>query len=151
MMTPIKTAAAVLFLTLVFFHSQSEAQAPAVAKPLSAADVKTEKYLRTELYLGRAKPDGTLISDEDWRSFLAETVTPLFPDGITVIASFGQYREKSGKIISEPSQVLIFLYPANSKKQSRAKLEEVRTAYIRRFSQESVLRVDLPKAVRVAF
>jgi hypothetical protein len=143
-------ALVILYVALSGLSGEALGQTAAPAKSAAAA-VRVEKFLRTELYFGRSKPDGSLVADEDWKAFLAETVTPLFPDGFTVLSGFGQYREKSGKIISEPSQVLIFLYPGRTKKESRAKIEEIRTAYIKRFDQESVLRVDLPKTVNVTF
>lgn len=150
-MNPTKmTAAAVLFFALFCFHADAVGQAPAAAGS-AAAKVKAEKFLRTELYFGRSRPDGSIVSDADWKSFLAETVTPRFPDGFTILGASGQYREKSGRIISEPSQVLIFLYPEKTKKESRAKIEEIRTAYIKRFDQESVMRIDLIKKVDVSF
>ncbi len=113
--------------------------------------IKFEKYYRTELYMGRSKPDGTLVAEQEWTDFLTETVTPRFPDGFTVLSGFGQFRDRSGRIVREPSSVMIFLYRSRSKKESRAKIEEIRTAYVIRFHQESVLRVDLPRAVRVSF
>ena len=110
-----------------------------------------EKYYGTELYFGRSIPGGGMVSDEEWAQFLAEVVTPKFPDGFTVLQGQGQYREKTGKIISEPSQILIFLYPAKTRKASRAKIDEIRSAYIRKFNQESVLRMDFSKTVEVSF
>ncbi|MGB7207112.1 MAG: DUF3574 domain-containing protein [Pyrinomonadaceae bacterium] len=125
------------------------AQAPSPARATTAA--KAEKFLRTELYFGRSKPDGSIVSDEDWSRFLAEIVTPRFPNGFTVLQANGQYRDKSGKIITEPSEVLIFLYDRNSRISSRRKIEEIRSAYMKQFSQESVLRMDMPKSVSVFF
>lgn len=34
-----------------------------------------------------------MVSDEDWRAFLAAEVTPRFPDGLTVIDAAGQWRD----------------------------------------------------------
>lgn len=114
-----------------------------------SATAAGDKYYRTELYCGRSKPDGGMVSDEEWDKFLADEVTPRFPDGFTILKATGQYREKSGKIISEPSNVLIFLY--TSKDESRLKIEEVRTAYVKQFNQESVLRLDFKQKVEVSF
>lgn len=125
--------------------AQTAQAAPIVPTP------KAESFFRTELYFGRSKPGGGLVSDEDWKAFLADTVTPRFPDGFTALTGIGQYREKSGKIISEPSEVLIFFYSKRARNESRTKIEEIRGAYRKRFQQESVLRVDLPKSVRVSF
>lgn len=110
-----------------------------------------DKFYRTELYLGRSKPDGSFVSDGEWERFLADVVTPRFPDGFTILQGTGQYREKSGKIISEPSQVLVFLYTKATKRESRRKIEEIRAAYVKQFSQESVLRLDFKSSVEVSF
>jgi hypothetical protein len=82
----------------------------------AAVGVLGDKYYRTELYCGRSKPDGGMVSDEEWEKFLADVVTPRFPDGFTILKGTGQYREKSGKIISEPSNVLVFLYENRKEK-----------------------------------
>ncbi|MCC6329913.1 MAG: DUF3574 domain-containing protein [Acidobacteria bacterium] len=139
-----------LLLFLVFLLSGSLPAQTAGSTPSPAA-AKAERYYRTELYFGRSKADGTIVSEEEWRAFLADIVTPRFPEGFTVLHGFGQYREAGGRIILEPSEVLIVLYSSRSKKKSRAKLEEVRAAYIKKFDQESVLRVDMPKRVTVFF
>ena len=137
------------FALLVFLNAAFPAQSIQPAR--AVAEARTEKFYRTDIYFGRARLDGTVVSNSEWKAFLDEIVTPRFPDGFTVLHATGQYREKSGRIISEPSEALIVLYPAASRKESRAKIEEIRTAYLRRFAQESVLRVDLPKSVRVSF
>lgn len=139
----------VLLAAICFWCEPAFAQVPAAGRPEIA--VKAEKFLRTELYFGRSKPDGSLVSDEDWTRFLAEIVTPRFPDGFTVFKATGRYREKSGKIIKEASTVLVFLYPRKTRNESRSKIEEIRTAYKNQFNQESVLRMDLPKSVNVYF
>jgi len=36
-------------------------------------------FSRTELFFGRAKPDGSMVSDEEFRNFLDEIITPDFP------------------------------------------------------------------------
>ena len=52
--------------------------------------------------------------------------------------------------MQESSFVLILLYPGETLPDSSAKIEEIRTLYKQRFEQESVLRVDDPRAVRVS-
>ena len=139
----------VLLAAICFWYEPAFAQNPAPAR--ASAAVKAEKFLRTELYFGRSKPDGTLVSDDDWNRFLADIVTPRFPDGFTILRATGQYREKSGKIITEPSSVLIFLYPRKARTESRSKIEEIRAANVKQFNQESVLRMDLKSSVEVRF
>ena len=109
------------------------------------------KFYRTELYFGRDKSDGTVVSDDDWKEFLEREVTPRFPDGFTTLDGSGQYRDKSGKIVRESSKVLVFLYAKKDQKAASSRIDEIRAAYCKTFSQESVLRLDFPAAVKVSF
>jgi hypothetical protein len=126
------------------------AQQPAPA-PTKAPVVRYEDFYRTELFFGRSIPGGGMVSDEAWENFLGEVVTPLFPDGFTVLTGRGQYREANGTIAKEPSHVLVFLYKKSERKVAGAKFEQIRTEYKRRFSQESVLRIDSRKTSLVSF
>ena len=92
-----------------------------------------------------------MVNDSDWERFLREFVTPLFPDGFSVLLGRGQYREASGTIAKEPSHVLVFLYPRTKRKDAGAKIESIRAEYKKRFAQESVMRVDITKSVFVSF
>ena len=92
-----------------------------------------------------------MVSEEDWERFLNDVVTPLFPDGFTVLGGRGQYREASGTIAKEPSHVLVFLYRRPEQKAANGKIEAIRNEYKKRFSQESVMRVDISKSVMVSF
>jgi hypothetical protein len=136
-------------LTLLFCAGVSAQPAASVTAPTSV--VKAGKYYRTELYLGMSIPSGGAVSEEDWEKFLVEVVTPEFPDGFTILAGRGQYREASGTIAKEPSHVLVFLYVRSERKSAGAKIENIRREYKKRFSQESVLRVDITKSVLVSF
>ena len=106
----------------------------------------SELWNRTELYFGSGKPDGSSVSEKQFRVFVDKEVTPRFPDGLTLLTGFGQYKNASGKIIKEQSFVLVILYWGQD---ANAKLEKIRTAYKRAFKQESVLRVD--DTARVSF
>jgi hypothetical protein len=128
------------------------------AKPRVSADFSPSKnvslfeaYLRTELFFGTAKPDGSTVSEDEWRKFLADEVTPRFPAGFTVLASDGQFRNDAGEIVREKSLVLVILYPFKTRRGSRRKIEEIRRAYTKTFQQQSVLRVDFPQIVQVSF
>lgn len=110
-----------------------------------------DKYFRTELYFGLNRSSGERIDEAEWLVFVDEVVTPRFPAGFTVFEAFGQYRDRSGKIVKEPSRVIVFFYSRSAKKKSRAMIEEIRSAYLKMFDQESVLRVDVKHAVDVDF
>jgi uncharacterized protein DUF3574 len=140
----------VLLLALASFPYSGEAQQSASTQA-KAAVVQFDRYFRTELYLGRDKPGGGQVSDDEWEKFLSEVATPKFPDGFTVLEGRGQYRDKSGTIVREPSKVLVFLYKKQDRRAASGKIEEIRSAYVKQFNQESVMRIDFRKSVEVAF
>lgn len=109
-----------------------------------------DSYLRTELFFGTAKADGSAVSEAEWQKFLADEVTPRFPSGFTILAGDGQFSDE-GKIIREKSYVLIVLYPLKTRRSSRRKIERIRSAYIKAFQQKSVMRVDFPQIMQVSF
>lgn len=99
-----------------------------------------ELWARTELYFGMSRADGPNVTEEEFRRFLAQVVTPRFPDGLTVLSGDGQYRGSSGAIVREPSKVLILFYPFTLAR-NRA-VDRIRERYKADFAQEAVLRVD---------
>lgn len=104
--------------------------------------------LRTELYFGAARHDGTAVTDDAWRAFLRDEVTPRFPDGFTILDSRGQWRGPDGRIVEEPSRVLIILYEPDDADVGQ-RIEQIRATYQQRFDQDAVMRVD--SVQRVAF
>lgn len=102
---------------------------PAGLKPMTQA----------ELFFGRAVPGGGQISDDDWRRFLDEEITPRFPDGLTLQDASGQWKDKSG-IVREQSKRLTLVLSGTGEEQ--AKLEAIRIAYKDRFHQEAVLLLE---------
>ena len=73
--------------------------------------------------------------------FIDEQVTPRFPDGLTLLAGYGQFKNSAGEIDKEKSLVLILFYPPPMKDASKL-IEEIRETYKAMFQQESVLRAD---------
>jgi hypothetical protein len=107
-------------------------------------------FVRTQLFFGTAKPVGA-VTETEFNEFLDEVVTPLFPDGLTVIKAAGQFRGADGVTIKEDSFVLILLYPLDGQKASSKNIDLIRQSYVRQHQQESVLRVDDPFLVWVSF
>jgi hypothetical protein len=88
-----------------------------------------------ELLFGR-NIDGKLgVSDRAWAQFLAETITPRFPDGLTVFDGAGQWRSGT-KIVRERSKIVMILTREAPDLMSR--LGAIVAAYKRRFHQQSV-------------
>jgi hypothetical protein len=95
-----------------------------------------------DLYFGRDKPGGGEVSDTEWAAFLNDTVTPRFPDGLSVLNVEGQSRGSSGGIARERTKLLVvvvFDAPAH-----QARIAEIVGAYRSRFGQHSVFRSEQP-------
>ena len=136
----------VLSLAAIFTIQSAAAASPVIYAKQTIA--LADNYYHTQLFFGRSIPGGGMVTDEEWEKFLAEVVTPRFPDGFTILKATGQYRETNGTIDKEPSEVLVF---QKTRIASRRKIEEIRRAYVKQFSQESVLRVDFQRTVDVRF
>jgi hypothetical protein len=113
--------------------------------------VADEPFVRTELFFGTAKTDGTEVSVSEWDSFLDAEITPRFPDGLTVQTGLGQWRDGEGTIVQERSMIVILLYPRDAVDAAGDEIEEIRAAYEDAFQQQSVLRSDDSLPVCVSF
>jgi len=99
---------------------------------------------RLELLFGSGRKNINPVSDDDWAAFVAAEITPRFPDGLTMLTGYGQWRDTAGSLVKETSRLLLIWYsPAP---EADARIEEIRAAYRARFGQDSVLRADGPQA-----
>lgn len=99
-------------------------------------------FVRTELFFGLSKADGSEVTDLEFQQFLNREVTPKFPDGLTLLSGRGQFKNSSGQIIKEPAKLLILIYPLEQSSNSSQNIEQIRKAYKIAFQQNSVLRTD---------
>ena len=90
------------------------------------------------MIFGTAKPVGTVTPGE-WTEFLQTSVTPRFPQGLTVWQASGQWQGADNTIVHEASFVLSLVHPDNE--PGEAGVRAIANEYKSRFSQESVLRV----------
>jgi hypothetical protein len=95
-----------------------------------------------DLYFGRDKQGGGEVSEAEWAAFLTDTVTPRFPDGLSVLNVEGQARESSGRIVRERTKLLVvvvFDAPAH-----QGRVREIVQAYNGRFGQHGVFWSEHP-------
>ena len=110
------------------------------APPVCTAPLKPA--LEVDLYFGRDKQGGGEVSEAEWATFLADTVTPRFPAGLSVLNVEGQAREPSGGIVRERAKLLVvvvFDAPAH-----QGRVREVVQAYNGRFGQHGVFWSEHP-------
>ncbi len=94
-----------------------------------------------EAYFGRNVKTRAPVTDAEWARFMADTVTPAFPDGLTVLDGLGQWRNAAEQISQEDSKVLVLVLPGQDQAAASARLVPVTAAWKARFAQESVLTV----------
>jgi Protein of unknown function (DUF3574) len=98
-----------------------------------------QRAVTESLYFGTAMPGALEVSPADWQQFLAEVITPRFPEGLTSWAAAGQWRNDAGELEKESSYVLHIVH--SDSPRMRAAIVEVIAIYKERFRQEAVLRV----------
>jgi hypothetical protein len=97
-----------------------------------------ERMLVAELFFGRDNAGREAVSDAEWADFLAGTVTPYFPDGLTVFDGYGQWRNPDNGVIGRSPHVKIVLIAARRQPDLAPRLSAVIDAYKARFRQQSV-------------
>lgn len=113
----------------------AEAEAGRASCPPSLA-----AWTQIDLYFGRRIGRTGLVTEKMFRHFLAEEVTPCFPDGLTVLDAAGQFRDARGAVVREPAKLLVLLVPDSA--AVAGKIAAVIDRYKRRFRQQSVLRTE---------
>jgi hypothetical protein len=96
-----------------------------------------QRLVTTTLYFGTGKTTG-VVTNEEWLGFLADTVTPRFPQGLTVTDASGQWRSANGQIVREASHALTLVHPDDA--ASDTAVDEIIARYKSSFAQQSVLR-----------
>jgi hypothetical protein len=142
---PYPTFVLLLLASIWFAPAYAAKLSPTQSNP-EVAYTSSQPYVgdlwrRTELYFGSQKPDGETVTEAEFEQFVDDVITPRFPDGLTLLTGYGQFRNAENVIVEEQSFVLILLYPLDDKAANGA-IEEIRAMYKESFAQESVLRVD---------
>jgi hypothetical protein len=109
-------------------------------KNVTGNQVDANSWTRTELFFGSSTPGGGAVTEQQFKTFVDREVTPRFPQGLTLLSGYGQFRDSHGFLQQERSMLLILVYPRSS--DTSSKIEQIRDAYKSEFRQESVLRID---------
>ena len=72
-----------------------------------ACPAGTALFTEYRLFFGRSRGNVEAASDAAWQAFLANEVTPRFPDGLTVLHARGQWRNAMGPVVRERSKVML--------------------------------------------
>ncbi|AOO83090.1 DUF3574 domain-containing protein [Bosea vaviloviae] len=113
--------------------------------PLSCSPGQ-QTMLVAELLFGRNIGDRLGVSEAAFGRFVDEEVTPRFPDGLTILAGQGQYRDTTrGVLVREQAKLLVIAL--KDEPEGRAKLAAIAEAYKQRFNQQSVGTILKPACI----
>ena len=109
-----------------------------------------DTFTELNVYFGQEKGNGETVSEEEWQTFLSDTITPSFPDGLTVLDARGQWLDTGeGRVYRESTKVLNVLVPADVADASVVSIREISDAYKVRFEQQAVFHTALPACAAV--
>jgi hypothetical protein len=140
----LRTPLPLLILLAMFALSACTRQPPGLYT--AASDVATQpapckQQVLTRMYFGLNMPKGR-VSEAQWQKFVSDEVTPLFPEGLTVLQAQGQWQKSDGGIEREASRVLEVLHTDAAYANRAAQF--IAQRYKQQFQQESVLRTSSP-------
>lgn len=139
-----RRSAAVLALPLVALMMTAvtmpvAAEPSVVATQASACRAPLEAWTEISLYFGRDIAGIGEVTEQQFRQFAREVVTPRFPDGLTLLDGVGQFHDGK-RIVRERSKLLVLLVPDAG--EASGKVAQIVREYKRRFQQQSVLRTE---------
>ena len=99
-----------------------------------------EPGVEFRLFFGLSDSGGRTVSDAEWNEFLADTITPRFRAGVTVVHAAGQWEESGGTIQREPVK-LVMGAMARTAGEALQAVNEISDEFEQRFDQDPVFRV----------
>ncbi|WP_322085794.1 DUF3574 domain-containing protein [Burkholderia sp. BCC1999] len=125
-------------MALALLAGCATAPSPVVnAQPSSCTQPGESRMLQADLLFGRDITGRGPVTDAERAAFLADTVTPRFPDGLTYWDTHGQWRDRAtGAITREDSFVIRII--ADDTPDTHTRLTAIRQTYMQRFHQQSV-------------
>jgi Protein of unknown function (DUF3574) len=113
------------------------------ATPAASCNAPLQPMQQIELMFGRNTGGRLGVGDAAWARFLAQEITPRFPDGLTVIDAAGQWRNPAGGSLARERSKLVIIVTADDAAASE-RIASIVAAYQRRFHQKSVGVVTSP-------
>jgi hypothetical protein len=100
------------------------------------------RQVQARLFFGLHGSAGT-VSEREWALFLAEIVTPRFPNGLTVFEVSGQWRGRASRLEREPARVVEIVH--DDSPNAKSFINQIVTVYKARYQQQSVMvtRTDI--------
>lgn len=98
-----------------------------------------QEVVRFELFFGLDHADGRSVSPDEWDAFMADTITPRFPQGLSALEVKGQWQRPDGVIERENTKLVMLVRPPPID-EGMGLINEISREYQRRFDQDPVFR-----------
>jgi uncharacterized protein YceK len=86
------------------------------------------------LYFGRSVRNRAPVSDQEWRDFRNQVITPALPDGYTALDGQGAWMNPHSRVtIAEPTKVLVVALPEAA--DNLTVINRIRSSWQHRFHQ----------------
>ena len=99
------------------------------------------------LFFGTNIPSGGQVSDDEWKAFVKDVVTPHFKDGLTVLEGDGQWLDPRGDVVREHVHIVEVAHKPGAEHDEA--IQAIANEYKKRFKQDAVLRVTEPVTMRL--
>ncbi|KVE42332.1 DUF3574 domain-containing protein [Burkholderia sp. BDU5] len=110
---------------------------PSAASDPLCAHAGGTRELQADLLFGRDVAGRGPVTGAERERFVADVVTPRFPDGLTTWDTHGQWRNRATGDIAREESFVIRIVAADSP-ATLDSLAAIRRAYVERFHQQSV-------------
>ena len=98
-----------------------------------------QEVVRYEMFFGLDHADGRSVSPAEWEAFVADTITPRFPLGLSVLDVKGQWQRPDGTLERENTRMVMLAHPPPAE-AGMILVDEISREYQRRFDQDPVFR-----------
>ena len=95
------------------------------------------------LFFGLTGATGNTVSEEEWGTFLKDTITPRFRAGLTVIDASGQWLDPAGRLQKEAVKVVIGAVSTDAEDAIKS-VDEISAEFEALFAQDPVFRMSAP-------
>jgi hypothetical protein len=108
----------------------------------------SSRMTETQLYFGLFKPNGSLITEQEWTNFSETQIPKVFKEGSTTVNTVGKWLDPvTHKLITESGRMVIYHHKTSALISKR--IDTLIALYKTMFDQQSVLGVD--KKVKAHF
>lgn len=105
----------------------------------ASAPTNQSTCLESKIFFGLTIND-QLISEIEWKKFLDSEIVTRFPAGFTIVNSDGFWKySDTCETSSEPSKILILVYPGSKRNENKELIKEIAEKYKQTFQQQFVL------------